>query len=349
MAIASQLRVVHSSLNPKFSFCDGLRYLLHLMRRSRPGCVGEGAVEGQSNPVLFVLHDFEQFTFRPKQTLLYSLFDLMQTEDAQMAVVGLTTRIDCADLLEKRVRSRCSQRQLLVPPLENIDDCTRLLQRALTLPNPADMPASGFATKAAAFYSAWSANTRALLTSLGSSTLLRRRLGIGVSAGQLQVALRFALSELRPERPLLTLPMLEAAMTAMSDIREEKTLGECSGVELLLLLCLKNIVVREVPPPHSFQMVLREYESFLAADPDSTSQYNYPRALLSKAFEHLCTLGLVLREPEAQNRNKPNDHLPLRLRIDAQLIHDYVNTASLPTAVRRFIKAPSVTMFGAAS
>ena len=36
--------------------------------------------------MLFVLHDFEAFAARPKQTLLYSLFDLMQSEDAQVRV-----------------------------------------------------------------------------------------------------------------------------------------------------------------------------------------------------------------------------------------------------------------------
>ena len=86
-AIASQLRVLHAHMQPRGSFCDGLRYILHLLRRARPGGLGDAATEGQSQPVIFVLHAFEQFCNRPKQTLLYSLFDLMQTEDAQMAVV----------------------------------------------------------------------------------------------------------------------------------------------------------------------------------------------------------------------------------------------------------------------
>lgn len=138
MAVASQLRVVHSSLTftgSHGSFCDGLRYLLHLLRRARPGMAGEAALEGQSLPVLFVLHDYEHFCERPKQTLLYSLYDLMQTDDAQMAVIGLTCRIDVADLLEKRVRSRASQRQVLLPALETTDDCSRLLQ-ACPAPEP---------------------------------------------------------------------------------------------------------------------------------------------------------------------------------------------------------------------
>ena len=65
---------------------------------------------------------------------VYSLFDLLQTEDAQMAVVGLTTRVDAADLLEKRVRSRFSQRLLLVPPLVTTDDCAALIRHTLALP-----------------------------------------------------------------------------------------------------------------------------------------------------------------------------------------------------------------------
>ena len=52
-------------------------------------------------PVCFVLHDFDGFSRRQQQTFLYSLFDLAQTDDANMAVVGLTPSVDALDLLEK--------------------------------------------------------------------------------------------------------------------------------------------------------------------------------------------------------------------------------------------------------
>ncbi|KAL3928786.1 MAG: hypothetical protein SGPRY_002241 [Prymnesium sp.] len=97
------------------NFCDGLRYLLHLLRRTRPGVEGEARREAQAQPVLFVLHDFEGFALRSKQSLLYSLFDLMQSDDAQMAVIGLTARNDAVDLLEKRVLSRFSQHIIFCP------------------------------------------------------------------------------------------------------------------------------------------------------------------------------------------------------------------------------------------
>ena len=66
--IAAQLEVVLPGRQS--SFCDGLRYLLHLLRRTRPGLDGDAAVEWQAAPVVFILHDFELFARRPKQTLL---------------------------------------------------------------------------------------------------------------------------------------------------------------------------------------------------------------------------------------------------------------------------------------
>ena len=60
------------------SFCDGLRFVLHLLRRTQPGCQGEQRREAQAQPVCFVLHDYEKFAQRSKQTLLYSLYDLAQ-------------------------------------------------------------------------------------------------------------------------------------------------------------------------------------------------------------------------------------------------------------------------------
>ena len=53
------------------SFSDGLRHMLHLLRRARPGAQGEGRREAQAQPVCFVLHDFENFALRPKQ--VYSI------------------------------------------------------------------------------------------------------------------------------------------------------------------------------------------------------------------------------------------------------------------------------------
>ncbi|KAK9808720.1 hypothetical protein WJX72_002488 [[Myrmecia] bisecta] len=64
--------------------------------------------------VVFVLDEFDMFTKRAKQTLLYNLLDAMQQADMQAAVVGVSCRGDVMELLEKRVRSRFSYRKELV-------------------------------------------------------------------------------------------------------------------------------------------------------------------------------------------------------------------------------------------
>ena len=342
MAIASQLRVNYSSATLRGSFCDGLRNLMHLLTRTCPAGAGEEVTKGeQRQPVIFVLHAFEQFCARPKQTLLYSIFDLMQTDNASMAVIGLTTRIDVADLLEKRVRSRCGHRQMWLPALDKAADCVALLESALKLPDvPADSSptATDSPERAARFCEAWAAQSAHLCAQLPYSTLLRRRLSVGVTPNQLQMALRLALSELssaRPERNLVYLEQLDTAMKLMLVPRDELVLCECTAVELLLLLCIKKLGDKELPPPHSLRMALREYKVFVASS--GGPQYDYPNPLLVASFEHLCALGLVIATRESRQRALPTEQLPLRLGTDAQTLHDFVKShTELPTEVHRF-------------
>ena len=56
-----------------------------------------------------MLHDFDMFTTHSRQALLYNLMDLIHSASVRLSVVGITTRLDAAHLLEKRVRSRFSQ------------------------------------------------------------------------------------------------------------------------------------------------------------------------------------------------------------------------------------------------
>lgn len=46
-----------------------------------------------SRPVLFVLDEFDLFAHHKNQTLLYNLFDVSQSAQAPIAVVGLTCRL----------------------------------------------------------------------------------------------------------------------------------------------------------------------------------------------------------------------------------------------------------------
>ena len=56
------------------------------------------------------MDEFDLFTTHSRQTLLYNLFDIAQAKKAPIVVLGLTTKIDVVESLEKRVKSRFSHR-----------------------------------------------------------------------------------------------------------------------------------------------------------------------------------------------------------------------------------------------
>ncbi|KAA0168329.1 hypothetical protein FNF28_02489 [Cafeteria roenbergensis] len=85
-------------------------------------------------PVVLVIDEFDVFCARTKQSLLYNLLDLTQDASVRFALVGLTTRLDVVDLLEKRLRSRFSHRQLLFSQPSR-EDYEALARAALALPS----------------------------------------------------------------------------------------------------------------------------------------------------------------------------------------------------------------------
>lgn len=64
--------------------------------------------------VVFVIDEFDLFATHARQTLLYNLFDIAQSRKAPIAVLGLTSRVDVVDSLEKRVKSRFSHRSVFL-------------------------------------------------------------------------------------------------------------------------------------------------------------------------------------------------------------------------------------------
>ncbi|KAJ5914369.1 hypothetical protein N7504_003252 [Penicillium tannophilum] len=65
--------------------------------------------------IIIILDEFDLFVTHPRQTLLYNLFDIAQARKAPIAVLGLTTKVDVTEMLEKRVKSRFSHRYVYVP------------------------------------------------------------------------------------------------------------------------------------------------------------------------------------------------------------------------------------------
>lgn len=78
-------------------------------------------------PVIIILDGFDLFALHPRQSLLYCLLDTVQSCRASsdshgLAVVGVTTRVDTVQLLEKRVKSRFSGRTIRTAPPTTFDE-----------------------------------------------------------------------------------------------------------------------------------------------------------------------------------------------------------------------------------
>ncbi|KAI0563900.1 Origin recognition complex subunit 4 [Gracilaria domingensis] len=72
----------------------------------------------REDAVLFVIDEFERFVTSSdgmSQTVLYSLLNLLQDARFRAACIVMTTAIDVTDGLEKRVKSRFTHRQIVMP------------------------------------------------------------------------------------------------------------------------------------------------------------------------------------------------------------------------------------------
>lgn len=129
------------------SYADTMASLLSLLSHPEefdPLDVDAMEIDGVSQPqaadrktsksVVFILDEFDLFTFHPRQTLLYNLFDIAQAKKAPIAVVGCSTRMDVVDLLEKRVKSRFSHRWLHVASMKSLVAFEDAVRGVLSLP-----------------------------------------------------------------------------------------------------------------------------------------------------------------------------------------------------------------------
>ncbi|KAJ9620469.1 origin recognition complex subunit 4 [Taxawa tesnikishii (nom. ined.)] len=114
------------------NYADTLTTLLALLSHSSE-IAGQETTDQVTKSIIFILDEFELFASHPRQTLLYNLFDIAQSRKAPIAVLGLTTRFDVAESLEKRVKSRFSHRYVHLSLAKNFADFSKMCQSALTI------------------------------------------------------------------------------------------------------------------------------------------------------------------------------------------------------------------------
>lgn len=116
------------------SYADTMATLLALL--SHPEELfgaGDGSNVTAAKSVVILLDEFDLFVTHPRQTLLYNLFDIAQARKAPIAVIGLTTKVDVTEMLEKRVKSRFSHRYVYIPLPRTYETFSEICMASLDL------------------------------------------------------------------------------------------------------------------------------------------------------------------------------------------------------------------------
>ncbi|GAB6032063.1 origin recognition complex subunit 4 [Chamberlinius hualienensis] len=308
--ITRQLQLESTTGDNTFgSFAENLAFLLESLKSGN----------SETKAVFFILDEFDLFCHHHNQTLLYNLFDVTQNSQTPIAVVGMTRRLDVLELLEKRVKSRFSHRQILLFPKFTFEDFLQLTERILQLE---DVYHSKFASK-------WNNNIKKLLQNDSTKAILRKLFDTTKDISNLKSFLALPLYYVNPEDCILNEKHFARAWDYLTQESKQHLLGGVSVLELSLLLCMRRLVEIYDGEAFNFEMVYNEYQKFA----ETRSSYNYNKRVVTKAFENLLKMELVGPIEGANSKVQKNYRL-VNLLVDTVQIMDTLQTYSnLPTEI----------------
>ncbi|KAF9545589.1 origin recognition complex subunit 4 [Mortierella hygrophila] len=339
--------------NSNTSFSDSLPSLLTFLKAGTKA----------QYPIIFILDEFDLFAQHTKQSLLYNLFDVAQSAEWPIAVIGLTCRMDALELLEKRVKSRFSHRHYYTFPPGDYHDYIDICKNALLL-TPADleiqtdvMMVGTDHRTAEAFMKEFNQRVKTLFEDGGFSKVVQRIFDLMKDVRAFYRLCFGPVAELSKESPYLRASQFyESGLQQRVDNKTELLKGT-SLLELSLLIAIKHLVEREVTS-FNFEMVYDEYKDFMdmavvrgtmassasslgvssggsIASSDGVSLRLYKKAVALKAFEHLVEAELL--RPADSFSKGPKEYRMMRVMLDASQISDVVlKHRDCPTIVARW-------------
>lgn len=166
-----------------------------------------------SVPVILLLDGFHLFTGHARQALLYCLLDAVQSCRAGMegqkglAIIGLTSRVDVINLLEKRVKSRFSHRILRTTGMASIDEWKSTLRRCLIIePEGQGDNSSSSSSSVQEWRSMWTHSVEKFLNDRATTDTLRDLFGL---TKDIRLLLRSVVRAKFPRRKFSLTPSLD--------------------------------------------------------------------------------------------------------------------------------------------
>ncbi|CAG8494331.1 8444_t:CDS:2 [Ambispora gerdemannii] len=290
------------------SFADSLIYILNLLKSGN---------KDTSKPIIFILDEFDLFTQHNKQALLYNLFDVSQDNQAPVAIIGMTRRLDALFLLEKRVKSRFSHRQIHLYSAENFKTFTEIAKNFLRLDNDIEEVDSIYRQH-------FNERVEELFEETSFSRTVRHifdsskgiRGFINLCFGPIA-----RLSAVKPF--LLSSDFAEYLIQKQINAKIEIIKG-ITELELCLLVAIQHINLQQTPT-FNFCMVYEEYKNFmndLAVKGKSMRMRKWDAAL--KSFEHLVLMELVIPVEGAMKSRK--EYRMMRVLLEPNEIFEAVSS-----------------------
>ncbi|TLS27774.1 hypothetical protein PpBr36_01012 [Pyricularia pennisetigena] len=285
------------------NYADTLASLLAVL--SHPSEIA-GADSGvTSKSVVFVMDEFDLFATHARQTLLYNLFDIAQARKAPIAVIGLTSKVDVVETLEKRVKSRFSHRYVYLSLPKTLGGYWDICKQGL-LVEPDEVTLAGLSgpsTGRKAFSDWWNKQIETLREEPSFRDHLEFHYYSSKSVTAFYNSCIIPLSQISPSRPWLVMPSAEAGLALEAPESKLVLLESLSDLDLALLIAAARLDIVAHTDTVNFAMAYDEYTSLMGRQRvmSATSGVlalgggarTWGRGVAGTAWEHLISVGLL--------------------------------------------------------
>lgn len=259
------------------------------------------------------------FCTHHNQTLLYNLFDVSQSAQAPICVLGVTCRLDVIELLEKRVKSRFSHRQIfLFPDADNFKNYLKLFADLLTIPSEKELKdqAARVATLKnlnsqeltfhrnhfnpakykfnEKFALNWNKHIQSVVKQPSVSKSLQSIYDFDVSESLLKLFIFRLVAQIKPNNRLenqITAEQIQQLAASYEVDDKVELLCGLSVLELCLIIAIKHHSEIYDRDPFNFEIIFSRFSKFAKV---SSTMQGLERCVVLKAFEHLRNVELLL-------------------------------------------------------
>ncbi|KAK0751122.1 origin recognition complex subunit 4 C-terminus-domain-containing protein [Schizothecium vesticola] len=300
--LGKEMEVEDELVSKTNNYADTMASLLALL--SHPSEIADAHEGVTSKSVIFAIDEFDLFATHARQTLLYNLFDIAQARKAPIAVIGLTTRIDVVESLEKRVKSRFSHRYVYLSLPKSLPAFWDVCRQGLSV-DAEDMRAEGIDTKVAGhgeFWKWWNSKLEALRKTRNFEDHLESHFCSTKSVSAFLSTCLLPLSALSPTAPTLRMPGLQMSLEPPD--AKLHVLEALSDLDLTMLIAAARLDIVAHTDTVNFAMAYDEYTSLMGRQRVQSAASGmmalgggarvWGRGIAGMAWERLVTLGMLI-------------------------------------------------------